>query len=76
MIASAASGSMIDGGYHGACFFGFHVGRSSSQCLLVANRKYAPILTGSGDILPQQMLHKTANRRQAAISRNSGVPTS
>ena len=76
MITSAAPRSRIDGGDHSARFFGFQIDRSSPQRLLAANRQYAPILASSGDILPQQMLHKTADCRQTAISRSSGVPTS
>ena len=66
---------MIDSGYHGTCFFGFQVSGRPSQCFLVANRKNAPILTRSRYILPQQMLHKTANGRQTAVPGNSRVPT-
>lgn len=76
MIAGAVPRSMIDGGYHSACFFWFQVSRRPSQCLLIANRQYAPILARSGNILPQQMLHKAAKGRQTAISRNGGVSTS
>ena len=75
MITVPVPRSMIDSGYHGTCFFGFQVSGRPSQCFLVTNRKNAPILTRSRYILPQQMLNKTANGRQAAISRCSRVPT-
>ena len=76
MIAFAILRSMINSGYHGTCFFGFQISGRPSQCFLIANRKNAPILTRSRYILPQKMLHKTANGCETTIPGSSGVSTS
>ena len=76
MVAFTVPISAINGRYDRASILRLQIDCRSTDCFFVANRENASILTCSRDILPQQMLYKTAHGRQSAVSGSSGVPAS
>jgi hypothetical protein len=74
VIAFSISAPPINGVYDRAGFFRLQIDCRPTDCFLVANRENATILTCPCHILPQQMLHKTANGCKTAVPGNSGVP--
>jgi hypothetical protein len=76
VVAFSVSISAINSAYDRASLFRLQIDCRPTDCFFVANRENASILTCSRNILPQQMLYKTAHGRQPAVSGGSGVPTS
>src|SRR5882724_13292235 len=74
MIAPSIATPAINGAYYSPSFFRLQIDCGPTNCFLVANRENATILTCPCHILPQEMLHKTANRSKTAIPGNRGVP--
>jgi hypothetical protein len=66
----------INSTYYRASFLWLQIDCSPTDCFLVANGKNATVLTSPRYILPQQMLHKTADGCKTAVPGHSGVSTS
>jgi len=58
----------VDGGDDGPSRFRFEISGSTKRLPYIRDGKDPSILIGSRDVVPEQMLHKTANRRQSAIA--------
>jgi hypothetical protein len=76
MIALAVTRATINSSDDGTGFFGFQINGRSAEGLLAANSENAAILSRSGHILPQEVLDKTADGREAAVPCDGGVPAS
>jgi hypothetical protein len=76
MISLASTALAINGADHSAGFFGFQIDGRPPQGSLVATRENPTVLTCTRHIVPQEVVHKTANGRKTAIPRNSRVPAS
>jgi len=75
VIAFPITTPTINGGDHRTGLFRFQISGGPSWCFFVANRENATVLTGPRYIVPQEVLHKTANRGKTAIPGNRSVPS-
>src|SRR5689334_16640634 len=75
MVTTAARGTGVDRGNDGASLFRLEVCDRSLSRPLGLNRQYAAILSGARYVLTEQVLHETADRRQATVSSHSRVAT-
>jgi|SRR3974390_686763 hypothetical protein len=74
MIPLAIPRPTINGSYYSAGFFRLKIDGHTTYCSFVMDGENPAILPGPCYILPQKMLHETANSRESTISCNGGVP--
>ena len=73
VITTATRRTGINGGNYGASLFRFKVCDRSMRRPFGPNRQNSAVLSGARNVVTEQMLHETADRRQATVSCHSRV---
>jgi hypothetical protein len=72
-ITEAIRRLWIDSGDHGAGLLWLEVRGGTNDRTLRGSRQDSPVLLGSRDIVPQQVIDEAANGREAAVARHHAV---